>query len=52
MLPAALLLFALAAAYAQGVAWMTEAQKQRVFDIAADVGGDAPGMAFSFTLEF
>jgi hypothetical protein len=35
-----------------GVAWTTEAQNNHLFDIAADVGGDAPGMGFSFTLEF
>ncbi len=42
----------LIASFGVGFAWTNEAQKQRIFDLAFDVGGDAPGMAFSFTMEF
>ncbi|HLF92178.1 MAG TPA: hypothetical protein VJB14_01855 [Planctomycetota bacterium] len=35
-----------------GLSWSSEAGKQRTFDIAADVGGDAPGLALSFSTEF
>ncbi|MBI2898611.1 MAG: hypothetical protein HYY17_00330 [Planctomycetes bacterium] len=34
-----------------GVAWRTESGKEWKVDVAGDVGGDAPGFAFGFTLE-
>jgi hypothetical protein len=34
-----------------GVGWKSEA-KLRQFDVAVDVGGDAPGMAVGFSMEF
>ncbi len=38
--------------FGAGVGWLTEARKQRSFDLAGDVGGDAPGFAVSYTMEF
>ncbi len=35
-----------------GVGWSSENGKLRTFDLAFDVGGDAPGMAVGFTMEF
>jgi long-subunit fatty acid transport protein len=35
-----------------GVGWSSEEGKQRSFDLAVDYGGDAPGVAASFSLEF
>ena len=42
----------LIASFGVGLAWTTESHKQVTFDLGADVGGDAPGMAFSITMEF
>jgi hypothetical protein len=35
-----------------GVGWATEGGKQRSIDIAGDYGGDAPGFALSYNMEF
>lgn len=35
-----------------GLGWSSQEGKLRSFDLAFDVGGDAPGMAVSFSLEF
>jgi hypothetical protein len=40
------------ACFGFGLAWQTQAQKGRSLDIAFDVGGDAPGFALSFNMEF
>jgi len=38
--------------FGAGLGWMTESRKARAFDIAFDIGGDTPGFAVSFTMEF
>ena len=35
-----------------GVRWANEAGKSRIFDIGVDAGGDQPGFALAFTMEF
>jgi hypothetical protein len=35
-----------------GVRWANEAGKSRMFDLGVDVGGDQPGFAMAFTMEF
>jgi hypothetical protein len=35
-----------------GIGWTSAARKARSFDVAVDVGGDAPGFAAGFTMEF
>jgi hypothetical protein len=35
-----------------GIAWSGEGGKQRQFDLGVDVGGDSPGVAAGFTMEF
>jgi len=35
-----------------GLSWMTETRKARSFDLGIDIGGDAPGFAAGFTMEF
>jgi len=35
-----------------GVGWSNEAGKSRMFDLGIDIGGDQPGMALAFTMEF
>ncbi|MBV8880227.1 MAG: hypothetical protein JO332_09705 [Planctomycetaceae bacterium] len=35
-----------------GVGWANEAGKSRMFDIGVDAGGDQPGFALAFTMEF
>ncbi len=38
--------------FGAGLSWTTEGGQVRSFDIAADVGGDAPNAAVGFTMEF
>jgi hypothetical protein len=35
-----------------GVRWANEVGKSRMFDLGLDVGGDQPGLALAFTMEF
>ena len=35
-----------------GVGWANDAGKSRMFDIGFDAGGDQPGLALAFTMEF
>lgn len=35
-----------------GVGWANEAGKSRMFDLGVDFGGDQPGFALAFTMEF
>jgi hypothetical protein len=35
-----------------GVGWSSDTGKSRMFEVGADVGGDQPGFALAFTMEF
>jgi len=35
-----------------GIGWASDAGKSRMFDLGVDIGGDQPGLALAFTMEF
>jgi len=35
-----------------GIGWSSDAGKNRMFDLGVDAGGDEPGLALAFTMEF